>query len=151
MIDLGAHPMYLLEWFLGKPERVSSTFTHVTDRPVEDNAVSVLTFAGGAIGVSETGFVSLCDPFTLEISGTLGYLCIHGDRLTTILNGQEHQYTQEELVPAHLSPLTSWLDSIDTGRDDIFYDIDQAVSLTETMEAAYVSARTGQVTDILRV
>ena len=149
MIDLGAHPMYLLAWFLGKPERVSSTFTNVTDRPVEDNAVSVLTFPGGAIGVSETGFVSLCDPFTLEISGTRGYLRVNGDRLTTVLEGQEHLYTPEELLPSHTAPLTAWLNSLDGGEDDPFYNIDQAVSLTEIMEAAYRSAESGSTEDIL--
>ena len=79
MIDLGAHPMYTLYWLLGAPKTITSTFTAVTNRGVEDNAVSVIEFENGAIGVSETGFVSECNPYTLEISGTDGSLMIHGE------------------------------------------------------------------------
>ena len=41
MMDLGAHPMYTLNWFMGEPKTVTSQFTNVTPRAVEDNAVSV--------------------------------------------------------------------------------------------------------------
>ena len=58
MIDLGSHPMYTLYWLLGEPKSITSTFTQVTNRGVEDNAVSVIEFADGKIGVSETGFVT---------------------------------------------------------------------------------------------
>jgi len=65
MIDLGAHPMYLLCEVYGKlPVKVQSAFTEVTGKGVEDNAVSLLTFEGGAIGVSETGFLSVNYPLT---------------------------------------------------------------------------------------
>lgn len=70
MIDLGAHPMYLLNWLLGEPKSVQSIFTDITGHGVEDNAVSIIEFEQGAIGVSETGFVSNYNPATLEISGT---------------------------------------------------------------------------------
>ena len=35
MVDLGAHPMYLLCDFLGEPRFVQSAFTFVTGRAVE--------------------------------------------------------------------------------------------------------------------
>lgn len=47
MMDLGAHPMYTLHWFLGEPKSIVSQFTEVTHRGVEDNAVSVIEFEGG--------------------------------------------------------------------------------------------------------
>lgn len=49
-------------------------FTQVMGKGVEDNAVSVIEFANGAIGVSETGFVSQDNLYTLEISGTRALL-----------------------------------------------------------------------------
>ena len=64
--------------------RDRSQFTQVTHRGVEDNAVSVLEFEGGAIGVSETGFVTSGNGYFLELSGTQGSLHVfgdHGDRL----------------------------------------------------------------------
>ena len=148
MIDLGAHPMYLLAWFLGAPRRVSSAFTNVTDRPVEDNAVSLLEFDGGAIGVSETGFVSLCDPFTLEISGTAGWLRVVGGELSVRLDGESKVYTAEELDVSRPAPIPYFIDRIQNGGDDEFYGIDEAVQLTEIMVAAYGAAQSGKKTEV---
>jgi predicted dehydrogenase len=142
MIDLGAHPMYLLADFLGKPTRISSAFTNVTDRPVEDNAVSLLEFEGGKIGVSETGFVSLCDPFTLEISGTAGCLRVVGSELTLMTPGSTKVYTKEEMTVDFLPPIPYFIDSIRRGTDGEHYGIDEAVRLTEIMVAAYTAAQT---------
>jgi predicted dehydrogenase len=148
MIDLGAHPMYLLAWFLGKPCAVSSAFTNVTDRPVEDNAVSLLEFEGGAIGVSETGFVSLCDPFTLEISGTAGWLRVVGGELTVRLDGQSKVYTAEELDVTRPAPIPYFVDLVTNGGDGAFYGMDEAVRLTEIMVAAYGAAQSGKKTEV---
>ena len=43
MIDLGAHGMYLSRWLLGEPVRITSMFNNYIDKPVEDNAVSVMS------------------------------------------------------------------------------------------------------------
>jgi predicted dehydrogenase len=146
MIDLGAHPMYLLAWFLGTPRKISSAFTNVTDRPVEDNAVSLLEFDGGAIGVSETGFVSLCDPFTLEISGTAGWLRVVGGELTVSRAGESKVYATEELDVMRPAPIPYFVDRVMNGGADEFYGIDEAVRLTEIMVAAYRAAQTGEKT-----
>jgi predicted dehydrogenase len=143
MIDLGAHPMYLLADFLGTPTRISSAFTNVTDRPVEDNAVSLLEFEGGAIGVSETGFVSLCDPFTLEISGTAGCLRVVGHELTVMSAEGSKVYTREEMPVDFLPPIPYFVQSVRDGADGEHYGIDEAVRLTEIMVAAYAASESG--------
>lgn len=75
LIDLGCHPMYLVAKFLGGlPETISATFGHITDREVEDTAVAVLSYPGGAIGLVEAGFVNRKNPFEIEIHGTDGSL-----------------------------------------------------------------------------
>ena len=83
MIDLGAHGMYLIEWLLGLPISARSIFTVSCNREsvaekntdgVEDNAVTVMSFADGAIAVNETGFVSGCSPVVLEVHGEDGYV-----------------------------------------------------------------------------
>ena len=133
MIDLGAHPMYTLIWFLGKPTHVQSLFTNVTDRPVEDNAVSLLSFPNGAIGVSETGFVSTDNPYTMEVSGTKGSLMIHGDTLRASVEGEWKEITDlPQKIP---SPVVQW----GMGIDNDAFSIDQAVALTEVMVMAYQS------------
>lgn len=71
--DLGAHPVYLTQLVLG-PELtvVGAAYTDMTGRGVEDNAVVTVTNPDGAIGVIETGFVTPCSPFSIEVQGTAG-------------------------------------------------------------------------------
>lgn len=143
MIDLGAHPMYILNWILGKPESVCSVFTNVTDRPVEDNAVSVLRFKNGAIGVSETGFVSRKDKCIIEVSGTNGYLRVTGNEVWCSSCEGSGEFEKIE-VKSHgaLSPLSYWLGLLDGKEDKHLYTIDDAVVLTQIMQAAYLSDKT---------
>ena len=144
MIDLGAHPMYLLQWFMGDPVKVSSVFTNLTPRPVEDNAVSVLEFADGAIGVSETGFVSIANPYTVEFSGTEGYImCEDSEKLTLRTEKKYTVMEGEDLPEAPKQPLEQWLDAVANGTQ-ICHDfgIDEAVRLSKLMEAAYNSHKT---------
>ncbi|NLD88015.1 MAG: Gfo/Idh/MocA family oxidoreductase [Clostridiales bacterium] len=144
MIDLGAHPMYTLEWICGKPKSVVSMFTNVTDRPVEDNAVSVLEFEGGIIGVSETGFVSTGNPYTLEISGTEGAIMLHGADFSFCGKSTEGKWTKIDVSDKEaLYPIKLWAECLTTGKDSPF-PIDEAVSLSALMEAAYESFRTGK-------
>ncbi len=143
MIDLGAHPMYTLAWLLGEPITVQSTFTNVTDRPVEDNAVSVLTFKNGAIGVSETGFVSSGNPYTLEISGTDGALMIHnGLRYSGKDTGGK--WVEVTDLPAEQPlPVQQFADVAQRNGQIEEFGIEKAVRLTKIMDAAYRSFRDG--------
>lgn len=140
MIDLGAHPMYLLLWLLGKPVSVQSAFTNVTDRPVEDNAVSILTFESGAIGVSETGFVSRCDPYIVEVSGTNGFVRVSDNTVTyrTVNTPDGAWIVKERPGEAMPNPLDTFLDGCLHGTpEEPMFSIEDAVELTRLMEAAY--------------
>lgn len=142
MIDLGAHPMYLLNWLLGNPKTVQSTFTEVTGHGVEDNAVSVLEYDKGAIGVSETGFVSVFNPQTLEISGIEGCLLIRGDSVTYASKETGGKWVNAEKLPNRLpSPIVSWANGQEV--DGVNFGINEAILLTQVMEAAYRSTRSG--------
>lgn len=140
MIDLGAHPMYILAWLLGKPSSVSSVFTEITGHGVEDNAVSVLRFPNGAIGVSETGFVSRSDKNGIEVSGTEGFIRQTGREVFVNLKSEDNQWRQVEIEEKGLpSPLNYFIGVISGEEDKNLYNIDDAVLLTEIMEAAYKS------------
>ena len=149
MIDLGAHPMYTLAWLLGRPLAVQSLFTSFTDKPVEDNAVSLLRFEGGAIGVSETGFISRGNPYTLEISGSQGSLMIH-EGLSVCDNTTDMAWQPvTDLPEASPSPLRQWADAVLNGTpvpEEI--GIDAAVRLSAIMDAAYRAERTGQGAEV---
>ncbi len=148
MIDLGAHPMYLLEWLLGKPLFVQSQFSDVTSRGVEDNAVSLIEFENGAIGVSETGFVSEGNPYTVEVSGTKGYASVRGGTVeisSPKTNGRLTAVT--ELPEGKRSPIDMWIDwCCEQGAAPEGMLIDDAVALTALTEASYDAAKNGEKT-----
>ncbi len=135
MMDLGAHSMYLLNWLLGEPIKASSAFTNVMVNSVEDNAVTILTYENGAIGVSETGFVAPNNPFEFEMAGSKGTILAGGftDKVCyNIGDGWVFPKTPENAV----SPLLSWINSI-LNDSEIPYGIDDAVALSKIMETAY--------------
>lgn len=142
MIDLGAHPMYLLTWLLGTPLTVQSVFTDITGHGVEDNAVSVVEFEGGAIGVAETGFVSVYTPPILEISGTDGTLIV-GETIRYATKETEGKWITPEKLPTTLpSPLVMW--ARDKWEGNLTFGIEDSITLTKLMEAAYESQATGK-------
>lgn len=144
MMDLGAHPMYTLHWFLGEPKSIVSQFTEVTHRGVEDNAVSVIEFDGGAIGVSETGFVTTGDGYVLEMSGTKGSLMIHNDTLEYSCEETGGNVVEmTDLPAASPKPIDAWIDAC-CGQGEAPNGIDEAVALTKFMVGAYEAYRTGK-------
>ena len=146
MMDLGAHPMYLARWLLGKPVRITSMFSSFTGRAVEDNAVSVLEFENKAMAIVETGFVSPDSPFALEMYGTEGTLLIGGpDKSVRLIsrgaNSAVPGWIQPASLPAPLPmPIIQWVVSIREGGQSLF-GLEEALQLTELMEGAYRSFR----------
>ena len=148
MIDLGAHPMYTLPWLLGRPLFVQSQFSDFTHRGVEDNAVSMIEFESGAVGISETGFVSPFDPYTLEISGTEGYLCVRGNQVELADSSTGGKLSCVTNMPdAKPSPIVQWLGWCNgTGEKPEGILIEDAVALVSLTYAAYQAFRTGDKT-----
>ena len=109
----------------------------MTPRPVEDNAVSLFRYRDGAIGVSETGFVSVADPYTFELSGTKGAARVLGQEAWYADEATEKKWIRAEVLPdAPESPLYTWVDAAAHGKP-VVYGIDEAVELSEIMDAAY--------------
>ena len=146
MMDLGAHPMYLIGWLMGRPVEVSSAFTYVYGKEIDDNAVTLLTYADGAVAVSETGFVSGYSPYSLELYGTEGTVLIgqSGTWVKSSVNKELDGYVSAEQMPEALpSPIKQFVGGILRG-EKIHFGIDDAAALTELMEAAYLSHREGR-------
>jgi len=145
MMDLGAHPMYTLLWLLGEPASVVSTFTTVTGRPVEDNAVSVLRYENGLIAVSETAFVSRANGYVVELLGTDGGLRILGDQVEMYSAKAGKTWFEVKLPEPAKSPLAQWMDWLCGGEPATEFGIDEAVRLTSIMDAAYRGDGSGAV------
>jgi 1,5-anhydro-D-fructose reductase (1,5-anhydro-D-mannitol-forming) len=149
LIDLGCHPMYLARLFLGLPETVSAHFGYVTGRAVEDNAVAVLSYPNGALGIVEAGFVNRCSPFTIEVHGTEGSL-LYGTpesvlqlRSAKVAAADTQWRASTELPAERPSAFHQWVDHIQHGTIAT-ENIQSALDLTRLMEAATLSARAGQ-------
>ncbi|MFD2610863.1 Gfo/Idh/MocA family protein [Paenibacillus gansuensis] len=141
LIDLGCHPMYLVRTFLGLPEAVSANYGYVTGKEVEDNAVSVLSYENGAIGIVEAGFVNSHSPFSIEIHGTEGTL-LYGFPEETIkvrsnrLSGQWEEVAIGDRLPRSF---TQWVSHIEQGTE-AEENLQIAADLTSLMEASNLSA-----------
>ena len=147
MIDLGTHGMYIARWLLGEPRQINSTFNHITDRAVEDNALSVITFDNQAIAINETGFVQHGDVFYLEINGTEGTYITGGPEKKTRIrapkwSGSDDWMEPERLPEPLLHPVEQWINGITQDRP-IDYGLTEGIQLTELIEGAYRAHREG--------
>ncbi|WP_391574487.1 Gfo/Idh/MocA family protein [Cohnella sp.] len=145
LIDLGCHPMYLVRHFLGMPESVSANFGYVTGKEVEDNAVSVLRYADGAVGIVEAGFVNSHSPFSIELHGTEGTL-LYGfpDEVPVVrYNGGSDQWEKLQLDDRLPFAFSQWVEHVNQGTDAV-ENIAAAVDLTKLMEASTISAAQGR-------
>lgn len=157
LIDLGCHPMYLVRYFMGLPESVSTSFGYVTRREVEDNAVSVLNYENGALGIAETGFVSPFSPFSIEIYGTQGSLFYGGveNRIlvksTKDLSGRPSasptDWVEVPIVSKSPTALEQWVKHIEDDTADPV-NLEVGVDLTRLMEASNLSAASRQAVSL---
>ena len=142
MIDLGAHGMYLTDWVLGEPVAASSAFTLACEREdvakinpdrVEDNAVTVMSFASGAIAINETGFVTECDPVVFEAHGERGHVRMEGDRVVKCTFDTQGKTVEVPLLESDPQPLEQFL----TGNVLPGCGMKEARALTHLMVMAY--------------
>jgi 1,5-anhydro-D-fructose reductase (1,5-anhydro-D-mannitol-forming) len=146
LTDLGCHPVYLIQRFLGSaPDTVSATYRSVTDRPVEDHAVVTVGYPDQKVGVIEAGFVS-DNPFTIEIFGTQGSLRYSDDRSGLVVTGRAFGGDEPYSVPVPddgEDAFAQWLKHItlDTRADD---NLAAAVELTRLVVAANRAAAEGR-------
>ena len=138
MLDLGAHPMYLIRWLLGRPTDVVSMFTESMSKGTDDNCVSVFSYENGSIAVSESGFVTPYAPRMLEIYGKKGTLLATDFDVKLFVEGGEWETVDlsgEKPLPL---PIEQWISG------GVVFDYDAAEGLSEMMEYAYKSYKLGQ-------
>jgi predicted dehydrogenase len=141
--DLGCHPIYLTQLFLGaSPATVSATYGSVTERQVEDQAVVTLGYPDGAIGVVETGFISR-DPFSIELHGLKASLAYDGtENLLRIRSVGWDSWDSLSVPPDEEDAFSRWVRHIQDGTraND---NLARAVELTRLVVASNSSAASG--------
>lgn len=146
LTDLGCHPVYLVQLILGAtPKTISSAYTSLTGRAVEDGATVTVTYDGGAIGVVEAGLASP-DPFLIEVGGTAGWLSYSSDDdhlKLSVAGGEREDIPVQADAP---NAFAQWVVHINDGtRAD--ENIARAVELTRFVVAANHAAETGKTED----
>ena len=133
--------MYLSRWLMGEPESITSMFSSYTYRQVEDSAACIIRFRNGAIGVVESTLASFCSPYIMELYGTKGTYYVVEEGAKLALEGTEGLQTVEipEECAALPAPLRQFVDSCVSGKP-VLFGIDDALYLTELMDAAYRAA-----------
>ena len=146
LTDLGCHPVYLTQMFLGpRPSCVASTYARVTGRDVEDNAVVTTTYENGAIGVIEASFVATPGASSLELRGTKGSVLSGFGTAELLVKGTEFDpdvWARVALPPAGERPIAQWLRRIRGGEPDVD-NLRRAVDLTRLVVAANKAAESG--------
>jgi predicted dehydrogenase len=142
LTDLGCHPVYLIQRFLGAdPDTVSATYRSLTGRAVEDHAVVTVGYADGRIGVIEAGFVSAA-PFTIELHGTEAVLLYSAAGGALRVSGGEG-WTELPVPDDGEDAFGQWVGHIRAGSraDD---NLARAAELTRLVVAANEAAATGR-------
>jgi 1,5-anhydro-D-fructose reductase (1,5-anhydro-D-mannitol-forming) len=145
LIDLGCHPMYLVRLFLGLPESVSANFGYVTGKAVEDNAVAILRYPEGALGIVEAGFVNSHSPFTIELHGTEGTLLygLPNEKPLIRGNGLNEKWEELGLDEDAETAFDQWVELI-LGGAELTDNVNLAIDLTRLMEASNRSVAEGR-------
>ena len=84
MMDLGAHPVYVLHYLCGEPEHISSVLGNIFGTSSDENSIALFKYENGVIGLAETAFVTYGVPDILEVYGSDAYLRAHGNEITII-------------------------------------------------------------------
>jgi len=154
LIDLGAHPLYLMSFFLGLPEEVAAAYGHLTGRAVEDQAVVVGRYPNGALATAEVSFVGR-SPLAIEAHGTDGSLLFGlPDPVLRIrrpgADGGAGQWQEQTPLPADApSPFAQWIERITTG-ERAPENQRLALDLSALAEAANRSAAEGRSVPVPR-
>ncbi|WAH35167.1 Gfo/Idh/MocA family protein [Alicyclobacillus dauci] len=145
LIDLGAHPIYLINRLAGQPKVVNATLSGILDLPVDDNSVVTVQYESGVIGIMEAGFSSGSSPFLLELYGTKGTLLIEDEqiRIRSEATGPTEWVIPNDVPDRIASPFAQWVKWIEEGEEPTITRQD-ILHLTLINEAARTSSETEQ-------
>ena len=149
MMDLGAHPVYILSFLFGLPKRISGMTSNPFGTSSDENAIAIAEFKDGILGTLETAYVTYGVPDLLEVYGTEGSVFMRGGEIivsTKSLDGLSFNNAKPKNLPeARPAPLIQFVDAcINKSGSPEYLGLDDAVLLTRITEAVYQSDKTGQ-------
>jgi predicted dehydrogenase len=149
MMDLGAHPVYIMAFLFGAPKRLSGLTTKPFGTSSDENAVGIAEFRDGIIGIMETAFVTFGVPDLLEVYGTEGSVFMQDGKIkvtTKTLDGFGFKTASPKVLPpAKPSPIIQFAEAcINRSGSPEYLGLDDALIMTKMIEAVYNSDKTGK-------
>ena len=166
LMNQAIHTVDLMLWLLGPVRRVSArTATSFHQIEVEDTAVAVLEFAGGALGTFEAATSAFPGfPRRLEVTGSGGTMVLEDDRLVSIDLREKGSSERDDPPFSAAASATSPVVADASAHQAVIEDFIRAVERdeqpscngeegrrsVEVVEAMYASARRGGPVDVGR-
>jgi predicted dehydrogenase len=149
MMDLGAHPVYILTYLFGSPVRVSGMGTRPFGTASDENAIALVEFSGGILATAETAFVTNGVPDILEVYGAEGSVYIHGEDVRVATKSMQQlgaASAQPIRFPAAKpSAINQFVDAcVSGGESPEGLGLDDALVMTRLIEAFYKSDNANQ-------
>lgn len=154
MMDLGCHPMYLLAYLCGKPKKITGIANSILGTPVDENAVSVVEFENGCIGVAETSFLAYSSPYTIEVHGTDGILLWRGGNDIKYKTVETAKLNKSFITPDNFPkedehPINRFVDACINGTGSPEgIGMQEAIELACLLENSYIAYETGKTVEI---
>ena len=149
MMDLGAHPVYVLAFLFGQPKRLSGLTSNIFGTTSDENAVAIAEFKDGILGIMETAFVTYGVPDLLEVYGTEASVFVQAGEVKVAsksLNGLSYKDARpKNLPPAKPLPILQFVDAcINRSGSPEGLGLDDAVIMTRMIDAVYRSDQSGE-------
>ena len=145
LMDLGAHPVYVLGDLFGAPKRVTALMTELFGTGSDENTIAVAEFEGGVLGTMETAFVTEGVPDLLEVYGTKGAVYVRGGKVAKDTGKGLRPVPQRSLPAGKPGPLTQFIQACLDGVKEIEgLGLEDGLLMTKITEAAYAADQSGK-------
>lgn len=154
LTDQGIHLIDLMQWFLGKVERVScflqTAFWKI--KPAEDNGFALFKFKSGALGSFHSSWTQWKNTFVFEVFGEKGFVRVNGlggsygpETLTIVIRkelGKAPEMVKEVFEGEDLSWKKEWEDFVSHAAGDtpsFMGNADEGLQAMRILDALYRS------------
>ncbi|MCL2495253.1 MAG: Gfo/Idh/MocA family oxidoreductase [Oscillospiraceae bacterium] len=145
LMDLGAHPVYIMGDLFGVPRRVTALMTELFGTGSDENTIAVAEFEGGVLATMETAFVTQGVPDLLEVYGTGGAVYVRAGQVVQNIGDGWEEVDYEDLPEGKPNPLSQFIQACLEGiSEPEGLGLEDGILMTRITEAAYKADASGQ-------
>jgi len=145
LMDLGAHPVYVLGGLFGVPKRVTALMTELFGTGSDENTIALAEFEGGILGTMETAFVTQGVPDLLEVYGTKGAVFVRDGKVAKNTGMGLRTVPARSLPAGKPGPLSQFIQAcLDGVAEPEGLGLEDGILMTKITEAAYAADKSGR-------